>query len=171
VHVRLGDILDDNWNIIVPTSDGLIVRCRDESSIVVHECNGVDWPKMLIIGLHDLMSSQVILNLGQLHRLKQTYLDDLLVLHTREKDVLLVSVWVEFDNIWYLAIRERLYAFSGFGIPEFDMFVVRCRQELGSLVVEGDIFDSLRMSKEGTKAVSLVVDVPKLLTGLAYAQR
>lgn len=51
------------------------------------------------------------------------------------------------------------------------MFVVRCRQELGSLVVEGDIFDSLRMSKEGTKAVSLVVDVPKLLTGLAYAQR
>lgn len=62
VHVRLGDILDNDWNIIVPTSDSFIVRCRDESSIVVHEGNGVDWPKMLIIGLHDLMGSQVILN-------------------------------------------------------------------------------------------------------------
>lgn len=64
---------------------------------------------------------------GQLHRLKQTYLDDFLVLHTREEDVLLVSVWIEFDDIWYFTIRECLYALSGLGVPEFDMLVVRCR--------------------------------------------
>lgn len=62
VHVWLGDVLDDDWNIVVPGSDTLIVRSRQESTVVVHKGDGVDRTKMLIILLGDLVRIGIVLN-------------------------------------------------------------------------------------------------------------
>ena len=61
VHVRLCDILDDDGNIIVPPSDRLVVRGRQEPPVVVHPGDGVDRPQMLIVLLRDLLLPQVVL--------------------------------------------------------------------------------------------------------------
>lgn len=40
VHVRFGDVFDDDGNIVVPASDGLVVGGRDEASRLVDESDG-----------------------------------------------------------------------------------------------------------------------------------
>jgi hypothetical protein len=61
VHVRLGDIFDCDRDIEVPGANSLVVGCSNEPSVLVHECNGVDWPQVLIIFLCDLTCSYIIL--------------------------------------------------------------------------------------------------------------
>lgn len=61
MHVRLGDVFDNDRNIIVPASDGFVIRSSDKSSVLIHECDGVYRAKMLIISLHNFTLSQVIL--------------------------------------------------------------------------------------------------------------
>jgi hypothetical protein len=79
-----------------------------------------------------------------------TYLDNLLILHTSHKDILLISIGMVLDDIRDFTIRENLYTFSSLGIPLFDISIIRCGQELGSSIVEIDILDGLRMSEERT---------------------
>lgn len=54
MHVRLGDVLDDDGDIKIPGSDGLVIGSRDEASVLVHECNRVDGSKVLVVLLSDL---------------------------------------------------------------------------------------------------------------------
>jgi hypothetical protein len=67
---------------------------------------------------------------------------------------------VEFDNIGHFAIGERLQAFTRLGIPDLDLPVIRCGDELGTLVVERDILDSLSVTDKCPQAVSLVINIP-----------
>ena len=61
MHVRLGNVLDDHRNVVVPSSERLIVGGGDEAAIIVYKGNGVDRAEMLIVGLDDLMGSSVVL--------------------------------------------------------------------------------------------------------------
>ena len=111
---------------------------------------------MLIVCLNDFMCSGVILSkelashIQTLSGGQATHLDDLLVLHTGHEDVLLVRIRVVLDHVRYLAIRERLDAFPGLRVPDLDVSVIRSGEEFGAFVVKRDIFDGLRMTKEGT---------------------
>jgi len=61
VHVWFGDVLDDDGNIVVPSSNGLVVRGRDEPTVVVDEGDGVDGSEMLVVLLDDLIGVDVVL--------------------------------------------------------------------------------------------------------------
>jgi len=43
VHVWLRDVFDHNGDVVVPTSYRFVVRCRDESSILINKRDGIDW--------------------------------------------------------------------------------------------------------------------------------
>ena len=58
-----------------------------------------------------------------------SYLNDLLVGHTREEDVLFVLIRVESDHIWNLAVAEPLQALAGFRIPQLDITVHTTAQQ------------------------------------------
>lgn len=61
MHVWLGDIFDDDGDVVVPSSNRLVIGRGDESSVLVHECDGVDRSQVLVVCLDDLMRSCVIL--------------------------------------------------------------------------------------------------------------
>lgn len=61
VHMGFCDVLDHDWDIVVPRSDGFIVRRRDETSIFVDERNRVDGTQVLVVFLGDLSRVHVIL--------------------------------------------------------------------------------------------------------------
>lgn len=130
VHVRLGDVLDNHRNVIVPASDGFIIRSGDKSSVLIHERDGVYRAKMLIVSLHNLTLSQVILKklLGGDLPLQQTdtYLDNFLILHTGQENILLISIRIKFDDIRDLAIRERLDTLARLCIPQLDVLIIGC---------------------------------------------
>lgn len=124
MHVWLGNVFDDNRNVVVPSSNGLVVRCRQESTVAVHKSNGVDRSKMLVVCLHNLSLPRVVLVVNADSSLAQgTHLNDLLVLHTGHEDVLFVAVRVELDHIWYLPVRERKDAFTRFRVPHLDLSI------------------------------------------------
>jgi hypothetical protein len=102
VHVRLGNVFDDDGDIVIPPSDRLVVRSRQESSVVVDPGDGVDGSQVLIVLLRDLLLSQIVLN-------------DLLVLHTSQEDVLLVLVRVEFHTVRNLSVRKGLNTLTCYG--------------------------------------------------------
>ena len=146
MHVGLGNVLDNNWNVIIPSSNRFVVGRRHESSILVDEGNGVDRSQVLVVCLDYLVRSCIVLCMVvRSHRLIEvpTHLYDLLVLHTCQEDVLLVGVRMVFDHIGNLAIREGLDALAGLCIPDLDMPIIRGRQELRALRVESDILDRL----------------------------
>ena len=147
VHIRVGDVFDRHRYVVVPTSDRLVVGCCKEPPVLVYESNCVDRSQMLIVCLDDLVGPGVVL-------------DDLLVGHTGQPDVLLVRIRVVFDDIRHLSIRERLNTFAGLGVPRLDIPVIRCGEEFGALVVEGHILDGLRVPQECPEAIAFVVDIP-----------
>lgn len=59
----LGNIFDHDGNVIVPCSYGLIVRCGYESAVVIHECDAVHWPKMLVVFLDNFGRVHVVLSI------------------------------------------------------------------------------------------------------------
>lgn len=61
VHVRFGNVLDDYRDVVVPSSDCLVIRGGQEPSVVVDPCDGVDGSQMLIVLLRDLLFPQIIL--------------------------------------------------------------------------------------------------------------
>ena len=151
VHVRFGNVFDDYWDIVVPSTYRFIVGGGYETTILIDESNSVDGSEMLIISLDDLVGSQIVLHVSLAHDTSDlTYLNDLLVLHTSHEDILLISVGMILDDIRDFTIREYLNTFSSLCIPLFDITIVRCGQEFGSGIIKVDIFDGLRMSKEST---------------------
>lgn len=79
---------------------------------------------------------------------KAAYLDDLLVGHSSQKDMLLILVGVEFDDIGCLAVAKPLDALARLGIPKFHSSVIGTGQELTSVVGERDVLDGLDMTIE-----------------------
>ena len=61
VHVRLCDILDDNRDVEVPGSDGLVIGCRDETPVLIDEGNRVHRTKVLVVFLRNLPRIHVVL--------------------------------------------------------------------------------------------------------------
>lgn len=57
VHVRFSNVLDDYWDIVVPTTYRFVVRGRYETTILIDESDSIDGSKMLIISLDDLVRS------------------------------------------------------------------------------------------------------------------
>ena len=161
VHVRFCNILDDNGDVIVPSSNGLVVRGGDESSVVIDKGDGVDGSEMLVVSLHNLVCSCIILK-GFSRAPRLTHLNDLFVGHSRHEDVLLVGIRVKFDDVRNLSIRKRLHTFAGFRVPYLDMPVIGCREEFGALVVESDVFDGLRMAQERPQTISFLIHIPQL---------
>jgi hypothetical protein len=110
----------------------------------------------------------------------KTHLNDLLVGHAREEDVVVVRV--ELDAIRDLAVRERLLASAcnnqtrqlsepsarkqfrrtRLGIPKLHLSIEGCTEELSTIVVESDVVNGLRVAHERAKTLALVVDVPQL---------
>ena len=95
-------------------------------------------------------------------RKSRSYLDDLLVGHTGQEDVLLVLVGMEPDNVWDLAVTEPLQTLSGLRVPEFHLTVVTARQELPSIIRESHVLDGLHMPMECPQAISMCIHVPQL---------
>lgn len=91
-----------------------------------------------------------------------TYLDDLLIGHTREEDMLFVLVRMELDDVGYLAVAEPLQTLASFGIPELDLTIVATRQELGSVIVEAQVFDRFDVAMECAKTSTMCVHIPEL---------
>ena len=44
MHVRLGDVFDNDWDIIIPSTNGLIVRRGDKSPILIYKGDGIHRP-------------------------------------------------------------------------------------------------------------------------------
>ena len=91
-----------------------------------------------------------------------TYLDDLLVGHSRQEYMLFIFVGVEAHDIWDFAITEALDALASLRIPQLHLTVVTARQKLSAIIGESDIFYRLHMAMEGSKAITMGVDIPQL---------
>ena len=61
MHVRFRNVLNDHGDIEVPCTDRLVVRRRNEASVLIDESDCVDRSKMLVIFLCDLARVYVIL--------------------------------------------------------------------------------------------------------------
>lgn len=146
MHVRFGDILDNDWNVVVPSTNRFVVGRSQESTVLIDESDSVDSAKMLVVCLYNLSCTSIVLPVSGVKG--QTYLDDLLICHTGQPDILLISIRVERDDIRSLPVRECLDTLSGFCVPHFDISVVGCRKEFIAFIVEGDIFDSLGVAHE-----------------------
>lgn len=179
MHVRLGDVLDHDRDIIVPCTNRLVVTRRHESSIFVNERDGVDGSKMLVVFLCDFSSAEIVL-WTQVSVFSDktcaTHLNNLLVRHSGQEYMLLVLIWVELDNIRNFAVAKRLNTLTcgsvsihhrciptgltRLGIPQLDLPIVTRTEELSAVIVKVDILDGLGVAHECTQAVAVVVDVP-----------
>lgn len=61
MHVRLGNVLDHDRNVVIPTSNGLIIGGGHEAPVLVNERDGIDRSEMLIVCLGDLVGSGIVL--------------------------------------------------------------------------------------------------------------
>lgn len=57
VHVRFSNVLDDDGDIVVPSTDRFIVRGSHETSILIHERDRIDRTQMLVVRLYNLSLS------------------------------------------------------------------------------------------------------------------
>lgn len=62
--MRFGNVFDDNWDIVIPTTYRFIVRGGYETTILIDESNSVDGSEMLIIRLDDLVGPQIVLKVS-----------------------------------------------------------------------------------------------------------
>lgn len=61
VHIGLSNVLDNDGNVVVPSSNTLVVRGSDEPSVFVDESDGVDGAEMLVVLLRDLVRVGIVL--------------------------------------------------------------------------------------------------------------
>jgi len=90
------------------------------------------------------------------------YLDDLLVRHTSQENVLLVVVGMEPDNVWCLTVTKPLQTLARLSVPQFHLAVVPTRQEFPAIIGEGNILDGLDVAMERAQTVSMIIHVPEL---------
>lgn len=120
--MRFCDVLYHDRNIVIPSTDGLIVRRRDKPSVLVHKSDSIDRTQMLVILLGYLPRIHVILH-GRIQwsiepeTRSRTYLNNLLIRHTSEEYVLFVLIRMEAHNVGSLAVTESLKTLAGLSIP------------------------------------------------------
>jgi hypothetical protein len=73
VHVRFGNVFDDDGNIVIPSTYRLVVRSGYETSILINERDRVDGSQVLIICLDDLIRTQVVLLISLGPRIEEVY--------------------------------------------------------------------------------------------------
>lgn len=61
VHVRLGDVFDDDRDVVVPGADSFVIRSCDEPSILVDKCDRIYRTQVLVIFLSDFTTVHIIL--------------------------------------------------------------------------------------------------------------
>jgi hypothetical protein len=125
----LRDVLDHDRDIIIPCSDGLIVRRRYKPTIFVDKRDRVDRAQVLIIFLGDLSRVHVILVAASITSIidqdrRKTNLNYLFVRHTSEENMLFVFVRVEAHDIGSLAITKPLETLAGLSIPQFHLAII-----------------------------------------------
>lgn len=62
MHIRLTDMLCDDWNSELPDVDFLVVCCGNKAAAVLDECDRVDGAQMLLVLLDGLFLVDVILD-------------------------------------------------------------------------------------------------------------
>ncbi len=149
VHVRLGDELDGDGDVVLPRAQGLVVRGGDEAAVGVDEGDGVDGAEVVVVLLRERAGAGV-------------ELDDLLVRHAREELVRVRGGWVEANDVRDLARAEAGGAFAVFGVPQLHLPVVGGGEEVAAGGVEGGVADGFAVARVGAQQVALVVDVPEL---------
>jgi len=170
VHVWLGDVFDSHGDVEVPGADGLIIGRRNKPPILIHECDCVHRPQVLIVLLRyfarpDVVLGEVsviIIHIESTMPIEKPHLHDLFVRHSRQENVLLVVVRVEPNHIRNLSVAKAVETLSGLSIPEFHLPVISAGQELATVVRERKVFDSLYVSVECPQAVPMSVYVPQL---------
>ena len=89
-------------------------------------------------------------------------MDDILVRHTSEEDVLFVFVRMELDNVGDLTVAEPLDALACLCVPQLDLTVVAAREESSPVIGEGQIFDMFHVPVERSQTITMRVHVPEL---------
>lgn len=123
MHVWFSDILDDHRYIKVPSPYCFVVRGGDEAAVFINESNGVDRTQVLIVFLCNVAGVHIVLQQYDMFgRLKtrqktETNLNNLLIRHTSEENVLFILIWVEPDDIRNLPITKAFDTLAGFSIP------------------------------------------------------
>ncbi len=168
MHVRLGDVFDDDGDIEFPDPHRLVVRGAHEPPVLVDKSDGVDGPQVLVILLHDVTAVDI-------------KLVDFLVGAAGQEQVLLVCIRIELDTVLetgkvsraikrhelqrtnrnLVVWRESRNALARFRVPQLDHLVVARRKELCPVVGKGDVPDALGMAKKSAQTSSLVVAVPQ----------
>ena len=64
----------------------------------------------------------------------EAHLNDFLVRHTSQEDILFVLVWMEFDTIWSLAVAKPLDALACLRVPELHLSIIPAGQEPSTVV-------------------------------------
>jgi hypothetical protein len=90
LHFRIGYMLDDDRNPVLPEEHLFVVTRRRELAVVVHESDGVHGAEMLRVLLRYLSDPQIVLADGLTHV-------------ADEERVLLVIVWMELSYEWVCA--------------------------------------------------------------------
>jgi len=91
VHRWLADILDGDWDVVIPDQHLLVVGGGHDSAIVVNEKDGVDGAEVVVVLLNDIAFPDVIL-------------DNFLVRTPHENDVGILRI--ELDAVRHLVVPE-----------------------------------------------------------------
>mmetsp|Transcript_88623 Transcript_88623/g.264350 ORF Transcript_88623/g.264350 Transcript_88623/m.264350 type:complete len:405 (+) Transcript_88623:207-1421(+) len=149
VHGRLGNVLHNHRDSVLPHKDLLVVGGGDQTLAFLAEGHGVDRAEVLVVLLHNGCRVRI-----PLHRL--------LVRTAADNDVLLGWVWMDRDAEGRLLVRERRDDLAGLRVPELNVLVVGDAVEPPAVAREVHIAHGLVMSHVGAEALPLVVVVPDL---------
>jgi len=111
VHVRLTDVFDYHWDPVLPHKYLFVVGSGNELLVVLNELNGVNCPQMLFVLLDNLSRPRV-------------ELQNLFVLTSNHKDILLVVLWIEGGTERQTFDVERVYRFPSFCVPKLHIFII-----------------------------------------------
>ncbi len=59
IHVRFGDVFDGDRDVVVPGSEGFVVRGGHEAAVFVNEGDGIDGCEMMVVFLDNITSTDV----------------------------------------------------------------------------------------------------------------
>lgn len=99
MHIRFRNILDDNRNIKLPSTQSFIIRSRNKSTILIHKRNSIHGPKMLIVFLYYFSRCNV-------------KLINLLVSTSSQENILLFGIRIEFYAVGDTFCGESTNAFT-----------------------------------------------------------
>ena len=103
-HIRWAYMLGNNWDSILPDIDLLVIRRAHKPLAILYESDCIDTSHMFLIGLHDFLSVDIILQ-------------DLLVWASGQEYVLFALLRMELYAKRHFPVWEAVYDLSVLGIP------------------------------------------------------